>query len=139
MSALMIVAVWFGVARFGLVGAISAVLAVNFLMRIVLAARFSRVLGAKWRDVALFKDLGKVALASGVAALVTFLVHSMVTASATRPFYVLVICGAVFCAVYVPAIVLLRIPTSDEWDKLRLGVGRLQRVVYLRRSADSVP
>jgi hypothetical protein len=45
----------------------------------------------------------------------------------------------VFMAVYLPAIVLLRIPTSDEWEKLRGGVGRLQQFVYLRRSADSVP
>jgi O-antigen/teichoic acid export membrane protein len=139
MSLLMIVAVWFGVTRFGLVGAISAVVVVNFLMRIVLAGRFSRVLGAKWRDISLFKDLGKVVVASGLAALVCFLVHSMVAASNTRPFYVVVICGLVFCAVYLPAIILLRIPTTDEWDKLRSGVGRVQQFVYLRRSADSVP
>src|ERR1043166_8843885 len=87
MSLLMIVAVWFGVTRFGLVGAISAVVVVNFLMRIVLAGRFSRVLGAKWRDISLFKDLGKVVVASGLAALVCFLVDSMVGARNTRPFY----------------------------------------------------
>jgi hypothetical protein len=63
----------------------------------------------------------------------------MVTASGTRPFFVLVICGAVFMAVYLPAVLLLRIPTSDEWDKMRSGVGRLQQFVYFRRSADSVP
>jgi len=135
----MIFAVWYGVTRYGLVGAITAVVVVNFLMRVVLAGRFSLVLGAKWRDIALFKDLGKVALASGVAGLVCFLVHSMIASTGARPFFVLVICGSVFMAVYLPAIVLLRIPTSDEWDKLRSGVGRLQQFVYLRRSADSVP
>lgn len=139
MSALMIVAVWYGVTRFGLVGAITGVVVVNFLMRIVLAGRFSLVLGAKWRDISLFKDLGKVTVAACVAALVCFLVHSMVTASGTRPFFVLVICGAAFMAVYLPAVLLLRIPTSDEWDKMRSGVGRLQQFVYFRRSADSVP
>ena len=138
-SVFMVIAVWYGVTRYGLVGAITAVVIVNFVLRVVLAGRFSVVLGAKWRDLSLFKDLGKVAVASVVAALVCFLVHSMVVASGTRPFIVLVICGAVFCAVYLPAVLLLRIPTSDEWDKIRLGVGRLQRVVYLRRSADSVP
>jgi O-antigen/teichoic acid export membrane protein len=139
MCVLMLFAVWYGVTRFGLVGAITAVVIVNFLMRVVLAARFSIVLGAKWRDIALFKDLGKVALASGVAGLVAFLVHSMIATSGMRPFFVLVICGSVFMAVYLPAILLLRIPTSDEWDKVRSGVGRLQQFVYLRRSADSVP
>src|SRR5690242_15943512 len=59
---LMVPTVWYGVTRFGLVGAITAVVVVNFVLRIVLAARFSVVLGAKWRDVALFKDVGKVAL-----------------------------------------------------------------------------
>jgi len=139
MCVLMIFAVWYGVTRFGLVGAITAVVVINFLMRVVLAARFSLVLGAKWRDIALFKDLGKVALASGVAGLVSFLVHSIIATSGMRPFFVLVICGTVFMAVYLPAILLLRIPTSDEWDKVRSGVGRLQQFVYLRRSADSVP
>jgi hypothetical protein len=138
-SVFMVVAVWYGVTRYGLVGAITAVVIVNLILRVVLAGRFSVVLGAKWRDLSLFKDLGKVAVASVVAALVCFLVHSMVVASGTRPFIVLVICGAVYCAVYLPAVVLLRIPTSDEWGKMRLGMGRLQRVVYLRRSADSVP
>jgi len=112
---------------------------INFLMRVVLAARFSVVLGAKWRDIALFKDLGKVTLASGVAGLVCLLVHSMIAAGGMRPFFVLVICGVVFMAMYLPAILLLRIPTSDEWGKLRSGAGRLQQFVYLRRSADSVP
>ena len=139
MSVFMVFAVWYGVTRYGLVGAITSVVIVNFVLRIALAARFSVVLGAKWRDISLFKDLGKVTVASGVAGLVCFLVHSIVTASGMRPFIVLVVCGAVFCAVYLPAIILLRIPTSDEWDKLRLGVGRLQQFVYLRRSADSVP
>ena len=136
---LMVFAVWYGVTRFGLVGAISAVVIVNFVLRVVLAGKFSLVLGAKWRDIALFKDLGKVALASGVAGLVCLLVHSISVASGARPFFVLVICGSVFMAVYLPAIVLLRIPTSDEWDKLRSGVGRLQQFAFLRRSADSVP
>jgi O-antigen/teichoic acid export membrane protein len=135
----MVFAVWYGVTRFGLVGAITAVVVVQCLLRVVLAARFSVVLGAKWRDLSLFKDVGKVAVASGVAGLVCLLVHSVATASGTRPFWVVMICGAVFVAVYVPAVLLLRIPTSDEWDKMRSGAGRLQQFVYLRRSADSVP
>jgi len=138
-SVCMVFAVWYGVTRFGLVGAITAVVAVNFVLRIVLAARFSVVLGAKWRDIALFKDLGKVTVASAVAAVVSYFVHSVVIANHIRPFFVLVVCGLVFMAVYLPAVLLLRIPTSDEWDKVRSGVGRLQQFVYLRRSADSVP
>jgi len=136
---LTIVAAWYGVTRFGLVGAISAVVVVNFVLRVTLAARFSRILGATWRDVALFKDVGKLTLASGAAGLVTFLVHSLVVASGTRPFLVLLICDAVFVTVYVPAIILLRIPTRDEWEKIRAAVGRLQRFADLRRFVNSVP
>jgi hypothetical protein len=103
------------------------VVGINFLLRVVLAARFSRVLGVKLRDGLLFKDVGKVAVASAVAGLLCLFVRSLMIASGTRPFIVLVVCGATFVAVYLPAILLLRVPTSDEREKMRRGVERLQQ------------
>ena len=135
LSVLMVFGLWYGISSFGLVGAISVVVIINFLLRVVLAARFSRVVGASVRDLLLLKDVGKIAVASVVAGLLCLFVHSMLVANGTRPFIVLVVCGAAFTAVYVPAILLLHVPTSDEWEKVRRGI---ERFGYLRRSANSV-
>ena len=138
LSVVMVFALWYGISRFGLIGAISVVVLINFVLRVVLAARFSRVLGARFHDLLLLKDVVKVAVASVVAGVVCMFVHSMMITSGARPFVVLVVCSAVFASIYLPGILLLRVPTSDEREKVRRGVGRLQQFVYLRRSANSV-
>jgi O-antigen/teichoic acid export membrane protein len=135
----MIPTVWYGVTRFGLVGAITSVVLVNFLLRVVLAGRFSLVLHARWRDLLLFKDVTKLAVASAIAGVIAVVVHSVLTSNGSRPFVVLVICSGVFAAVYVPAVWLLRIPTSDERERLRHPFERLQQLVYFRRSTNSIP
>jgi O-antigen/teichoic acid export membrane protein len=138
LSVVMVFALWYGIGRFGLIGAISVVVLINFVLRVVLAARFSRVLGARFHDLLLLKDVVKVAVASVVAGVVCMFVHSMMITNGARPFVVLVVCSAVFASIYLPGILLLRVPTSDEREKVRRGVGRLQQFVYLRRSANSV-
>jgi len=135
LSVLMVFGLWYGIAKFGLIGAITVVVAINLLLRVVLAARFSRVLGVGLRDLSLLKDVGKITVASVVAGLLCLFVRSMLIANGARPFVVLVISGAAFVAVYVPAILLLHVPTSDEREKVRRGV---ERFVYFRRSANSV-
>jgi hypothetical protein len=44
-------------------------------------------------------------------------------------------CFTVFGVVYVLTTLLLRVPTSDERERVRQGFERLQRVVYPGRSA----
>lgn len=136
LSVLMVFALWYGISRYGLLGAITVVVIINFLLRAVLAMRFSRVLGTTWRDVLLLKDVGKVAVASAVAALLCLFARSFVADA--KPLIILVVCFAVFGAVYVLAILLLGVLTSDEREKIRQSVERLQQFVYLRRSANSV-
>jgi hypothetical protein len=128
----------YGIARFGLPGAITVVVVINFILRLMLAARFTRVIGAKLRDLALLKDVGKVALASAVAAISCLFVRSIIMASGARPLAVLVVCFAVFGVLYLGAIFLLGMATTDEREKVRHGVARLQQFVYLGRSANSV-
>ena len=135
LSVVMVFALWYSVSNFGLIGAISVVVVINFLLRVVLAARFSRVLGVKLRDGLLLKDVAKIAVATAVAGLLCLFVRSLMIASGTRPFFVLVVCGATFAAVYLPAILLLGVPTSDEREKVRRGVARLQQ---FGRRAESV-
>ena len=135
LSVLMVFGLWYGISNFGLVGAISVVVMINFLLRVALAVKFSSVLGAGVRDLLLLKDVGKIIVASAVAGVLCLFVHSLLIASGTRPFLVLVVCGATFVAVYLPAILLLGVPTDDEREKVRRGV---ERYVHFRRSANSV-
>lgn len=138
LSVVMVFALWYGISRFGLVGAISAVIAINFILRVLLAVRFSRVLGMKLKDLWLLLDVGKVALAAAVAGLFCFFVRSAIMAGGARPLTIMVGCFMVLVAIYLPAVMLLRVPTADELQKVRRSIARLQQFVYQRRSAESV-
>ena len=121
---------WFAISRFGLVGAISVVVGVNLILRVVLVLRFSRVLGAKPSDLKLFKDVGKVAIASVLAGLLCFLVRSLIMVNYSSPIIILAGCFLVFATVYVGVILMLGVATTDERDKVRRGFERLQNLVY---------
>jgi O-antigen/teichoic acid export membrane protein len=103
---------WFGMAYFGMVGAISAVVAANLAERSVLSIRFGSVLGVTGKDVVLLKDIAKLAVAALVAALVTAFVRTQILSA--KPFIILAVCGSVFAIVYVAGVFLLRIPSVDE-------------------------
>jgi O-antigen/teichoic acid export membrane protein len=135
LSVVMVFALWYGITRFGLVGAITVVVGVNSLLRAVLAVRFGHVLGVNRHDLLLLKDVGKLAVAAVAAGIVCLLVRSLMMTSNPRPLFVLIACAGSFAAVYLPAMLLLRVPTSDEREKVRRGVERLQQFVYLRRYA----
>jgi hypothetical protein len=116
------------------------VVLIQLLLRISLAIKFGGVLGTKLRDFLLLKDVGKIAVASTAAGLLCLFVRSVLIANRTKPIIVLAVCSITFAAIYLPAILLLRVPTSDEREKVRGGVERLQQLVYPgRRSANSVP
>ncbi|HET9713973.1 MAG TPA: oligosaccharide flippase family protein [Pyrinomonadaceae bacterium] len=126
LSVVNVFALSYGISQFGLAGAISVVVGMNFVLRILLAARFTKVIGAKLRDLVLLKDVGKVMLASVVAALSCLLVRSFMTASGASPLVVLVVCFALFAIIYVVSILLLGVATSDERAQVRQGVVRLK-------------
>ncbi|HJR05849.1 MAG TPA: lipopolysaccharide biosynthesis protein [Pyrinomonadaceae bacterium] len=115
-------AVWFGVGRFGLVGAITAAIAVNFLERIITAHKAARILGVRAADAALFKDVGKLAAAAMVAGLAAWLLRAFLVDA--RPFFVVAACGAVFSIVYLAAVVLFDVPTAEERARVRQKLSR---------------
>ena len=130
MSIVNVVALWFCLSRFGLIGAISVVVGMNVVGRVAMAIRFSRVLGAKPRDLKLFADVAKIAVASVGAGVLCFFVRSLIMAASTRPLMVLAGCFIVFVVVYVGAILMLGVATVDEREKVRRGVQRLHQFVY---------
>ena len=88
------------------------------------------MLGAKPRDLKLFKDVGKVAIASLAAGVLCFFVRSLIMSSYQRPIGILAGCFIVFAAIYAGAILMLGVATIDEREKVRRGVQRLHRFVY---------
>ncbi|HEV2706423.1 MAG TPA: oligosaccharide flippase family protein [Pyrinomonadaceae bacterium] len=125
--ALLVVALWFGVLRFGLVGAIAVVVAINLVERAATSLKFGRVIGIRAGDVLMLIDVGKLALASALAAVAAFVTRAMVVQGGVRPLFVLVVTGSVFAVVYLAAVWLLGVPDDDERASLRRRVVRLQR------------
>lgn len=138
LSVLMVFALWYAISHFGLIGAVSVVVLVNFVLRVVLAAKFVRVLGVKLGDLMLFKDVGKLMLASTIGGIGALIVRSVMVSEGARPFSVLLVCGSAFALIYLTTMVLMRVPTGDERDKARRGVEQLQQFIVPRRSPDPV-
>jgi O-antigen/teichoic acid export membrane protein len=103
---------WFGTTRFGLVGAISAVVMTGVTERIVMAVRFGRILGVSRKDIGLLKDIGKLAIAAAAAALVAAGVRILLLGA--KPLVILMVCGVVFSLVYLCSVWLAGVPTPEE-------------------------
>ena len=126
-------ALWFATQWFGLIGAISAVVAVNFLGRLATALRMGRILGVGRGDARLLKDVWKVALATLAAAAVTWLARA--TLAGVKPLFVLVICGGVCSLAYLAAVLLLGVPTLEERGAVRRQCARLRHLFQRRAVA----
>ncbi|HEX6183672.1 MAG TPA: oligosaccharide flippase family protein [Pyrinomonadaceae bacterium] len=127
-------ALWFGTQRFGLVGAITIMVAFSLADRFVETAKAWSIVGVKWRDAALLKDLWKVAAASAVAGVAAALTREAFSAGGARPFAVLAASGAAFGAVYLAAVALLGFVTPGERDAFRRHLEALQRRAPWRRA-----
>jgi O-antigen/teichoic acid export membrane protein len=129
-------ALWYVTRNYGLVGAITVMLAVNVAEKMIVGHKVARVLDMRWRDFALLKDVGKVAVASFAAACAAFALKSAL--AGLKPIFVLAACGVVFGAVYVAAIVLLGVPAADERDAVMRRAAWLVRLAPWRRAVDPV-
>ena len=129
---------WFGTGRFGLVGAIAAVIVVNFLVRLATAVRMARVVGVERGDVWLLKDVGKFALAAAAAAVATWFLRAALLDAGVAPFFVLAMCGALFALVYFAIVLLLGVPTFEERDAVRRQLARVRRT-FQRRAVEPLP
>lgn len=110
--ALLAVALWFGIERYGLLWAISAVVVTSVIGRIATAIKVAQILETRWQDATLLKDVGKVAIASAVAAILTALVRSFLIG--WGPLAVLIFCAGVFAVFFVVGIWLLGLLTLEE-------------------------
>ncbi len=109
---LLVLGLWWGLDRFGLIGAISVVVGVNLFERLMTTIKSGRVLQVTWADAPLVADLAKIAGAAAFAGVVTSAVRAML--GDTGPVPILVVSAIVMGASYVAALLLLRVPTETE-------------------------
>ena len=116
-------ALWFGTKYFGLLGAVSAMVAITVIDRLVEAVKACRIMNVTLRDVVLIKDVGKVAVAVLATASVTAMLRVVMVGQ--RPFLILVACGVTFGCLYPVLVWLVGVPTPEERELIRRTLGRL--------------
>ena len=134
--AVLFTALWFATSRFGLLGAIVALVGVSVIERLVTALKSASILGLTVRDVLLLKDVGKLATAAIFAGVVALVVRWLLQGS--RPIVVLASCGVFFFFTYVAAIVTMGVVTPDERKMIRQRVALLQRFTPWKPTAEAL-
>jgi hypothetical protein len=122
---------WAGTNRFGLTGAITVVVAVSAIERLVTAYKCGKMLGVTWPDIALLKDLGKIALAAIAAGVVTVAARSLVVGAA--PVLVMLVCGITFSIAYLAAIFMLGVISPGERGLIKEKIALLQSLSRWKR------
>jgi len=110
-------------SRFGLAGAVTAVVFVVMIENVTTAWKSASIIGVKRADIVLLKDVGKILLAAVTAALVTWMVRGVVLTS--HPLVTLIICAIVFAIVFASMILALQVLTREERLALRNGTRKL--------------
>lgn len=128
------VALWYGTKAFGMLGAVSIVIGIGIIERIVVSVRVSRLLGLTRRDLPLLKDVGKVLIAVSLASCVTLLTRRLVSGSGSL--FALTVCSTVFSVCYALALLLLGVLTPQERTIIRQSLGMLRRSVFGPREQD---
>ncbi|HEX8163316.1 MAG TPA: oligosaccharide flippase family protein [Pyrinomonadaceae bacterium] len=134
--ALLAVALWFGTRRFGMIGAVSIVVAASVVERVIISLRVGRLLGVTRRDWALLKDVGKLLVASAFAACVTLLARKL--AADLNAFILLGLCGVVFSICYLLALLILGVLTPQEQTIIKRWVALARRYLSGTKEQDSL-
>jgi O-antigen/teichoic acid export membrane protein len=132
---ILILSLWISVRYYGLIGVISVVVGINLIEHFLVTYRSGRILGVSLADLVLLRDVGKLALATVIAALVAAFVRTMLLG--LRPFYVFLGTGLVLLIVYVFVSLILAVPTTEERATVRRKWSEFQRRLHLHRATES--
>jgi O-antigen/teichoic acid export membrane protein len=127
-------ALFFGIKYFGLVGAISVMVCVSIVDRLVEVMKAWRIVNVTWRDIFLIKDVGRVAVAALAAGSLTAVVRMF--AMGHRPSIIVVLCCVAFGGFYASFICLLGVPSVEEREGIRSKVGSVLRLILSRRTLE---
>ena len=130
---LLVVAVWLSTGQGSMKGAIYAIVVAAALQRITICGRMAHILGLTWRDARLFKDIGKITIACVSGSIVVWILKTVLASQG--PWLILIVCGAVFCVVYVAGALLLKVPSQQEME---IGRRMLKRLLPKRLQVGTV-
>lgn len=114
--ALLCVALYFGTTRYGLIGAVSCVIFIQYIARGLLVWRISQLLKVRWADLRPLEDVLKTLLVATIAGLcieplLVLLQHWGALTS-------VLVCGMLYCGIYFFGLLLLKVPSRTEIDWL---------------------
>jgi O-antigen/teichoic acid export membrane protein len=135
--AVSVLGLWIVTAQHWLLGAIVVMVGVGLVDRLTVSVMLARVLHVGRRDLALFRDVAKLAAAAGLAGLLAAGVRLVVAEAG--PLAVLAASSAVLGVAYVVSVLALGVPTVGERHAVReralamlLRVGLDRRTVGVR-------
>jgi O-antigen/teichoic acid export membrane protein len=114
-----------GVVRFGMVGAISAVVCTVASERLVISWRVAKILAVRAADLRPLLDVTRIAAAAATAALATAWVRLVLLDYGA--IVVLTVGACLFGAVYIAALILLKVPNVDETELAQRQWARVRR------------
>ena len=136
--AVLMLGLWTVTAHHWLLGAIVVMVGVGLVDRLAVSVMLARVLQVGWRDLALFRDVAKLAAAAGLAGLLAAGVKLVVAEAG--PLAVLAASSAVAGIAYVTAVLALGVPTAAERHAIReRALAILVRVGLGRRAVGVGP
>ena len=127
-------ALLFGTKYFGLVGAISVMVGVSIIDRLIEAIKAWRIVNVTWRDIFLIKDVGKVAVATLTAGSLTVVVRMF--ALGQRPIVMLLTCAVAFGCFYASFMWLLGVPSLEERQAIRNKFANMHRLIRPSRALE---
>jgi O-antigen/teichoic acid export membrane protein len=113
----LMVTLYFGVTRLGLIGAVSCVILIQYTARSIFVWRISRLLEIRAADLRPLRDVLKTLLAAAAAGLC--IVPLLQFVSKWGALASLSICGVAFCFVYLVSLVTLKVPSQAEIDMFK--------------------
>jgi hypothetical protein len=144
----LVVALYFGIQYFDLRGMITIVVIVNVIEKIIVSLILAGKLGIKWADWRLFKNVGKMALASAFTGIITLFAFWQIKEIAfnygaliTQRFFVIptqnttdFVSGSltlgltflIFVPIYIFSLHYLNLISKEEKDMVRRVFGKLQ-------------
>jgi O-antigen/teichoic acid export membrane protein len=117
LSTVSVLGLWLLTARFELLGAISVVVGVITIERLLTAVKVGGILHVSAKHLRLFKDVGMLVVAAAAAAAITEGARQMWLGRA--PWLLLSACAAVYALSYLTMVHLLRILEPEERDAIR--------------------
>ena len=121
----LVVALQAAILRYGMLGAISAVVLTAVVERAIITWRVARILRVRTSDLGPLADVARVAAAAGAAALVTAAVRLALAGWSAMA--VLAVCAAIYAAAYFAALLLLGVPNGEETELAQRHWMRLRR------------